>query len=209
MLPRMINGGLAVLMVALFGSVAASRAAADEAPAAAKSSTAPAVRVHLVAPNDVVEIKVYRQPDLDTKARVAGDGTVTLPLLGSVKIGGLTAEQARDVVHELLAKDYLINPQVTLTIVEYAKSVFTVLGEVQKPGAYEVPPEQGLNLLQALALAGGYTRLGAPGKVTVQRLERGQKRLYHLDSNSMTADENTKMFEILPGDIITVGEKVF
>jgi polysaccharide export outer membrane protein len=166
-----------------------------------------AEKPHALVPNDVVEVKVYRQPDLETRARLAADGTVTLPLLGAVKLGGLTAEEARVVVRDLLAQDYLVNPQVTLTIVEYAKNLFTVAGEVQRPGAYEVPAEQGLSLRQAIALAGGPTRSGASGKVVVQRIEQGQKKTYRPDTNATGPDEKGAVFQIQSGDAITVGEK--
>jgi protein involved in polysaccharide export with SLBB domain len=205
MIPRLRQAVKQMLSVLLVGLVGTAVAGTSDTSAAVNST----VKVHLLIPNDVVEVKVYRQPDLDTKARVSEDGTVTLPLLGSVKVGGMTAEQARALVRDLLAKDYLVNPQVTLSIVDYAKSMFTVLGEVQRPGTYELPPEQSLNLLQAVAMAGGYTRLGAPGKVSVQRMEQGQKRVFRVDTNAMASDEKGAMFDVLPGDMITVGEKVF
>lgn len=160
-------------------------------------------------PDDLIEIKVYQQPDLETKARVAPDGTITMPLLGSIKVSGKSVEQARVIIHDLLAKDYLVNPQVNVTVVEYAKRLFTILGEVQRPGTYEIPGGEPFNLLQAIAFAGGYTRIGSPGKVTVQRIESGQKKVYNLDAGSMATDERVKSFEILPNDAITVGEKFF
>lgn len=179
------------------------------ARAQVKPTGDPTTKSRSLVPGDVIEVKVYRQTDLDTRARLATDGSVTIPLLGSVTVGGMSAEQAREHIRALLAKDYLVNPQVTLTIVEYAKNLCTVLGEVQRPGAYEIPPEQSLNLLQAIAMAGGYTRLGAPGKVTVQRLEQGQKKVYRLDTSATGPEDKGALFEILPGDMITVGERVF
>ena len=166
-------------------------------------------KAYRLAPNDMVEVKVYRQTDLDTRARVAEDGTVTMPLLGSINIGGKTVEEARGMIRDLLAKDYLVDPQVSLAVVEYAKRLFTVMGEVQRPGTYEMLPDQPVNLLQAIAMAGGFTRLGAPGKVVVRRLERGQKKVYRLDAAAMAQDEKIEPFPILAGDTITVGERVF
>jgi len=165
--------------------------------------------VHLLVPDDLVEIKVYQQPDLETKARIDRDGTVTMPLLGSVRISGKTDEQARALIHDLLAKDYLVNPQVSVTVVEYAKRSFTILGEVQRPGTYEIPSGESVTLLQAIAFAGGYTRIGSPSKVIVQRIEDGQKKIYNLDAGAMARDERVKPFEVLPNDSITVGEKFF
>jgi protein involved in polysaccharide export with SLBB domain len=168
-----------------------------------------ATKAYRLTPNDLVEVKVYRQPDLDTRARVAENGTVTMPLLGSINIGGKSMEEARVMIRDLLDRDYLVNPQVSLAVVEYAKRLFTVMGEVQRPGTYEMPPDQPVNLLQAIAMAGGFTRLGAPGNVAVQRLERGQKKVYRLDAAAMALNEKIDPFLILPGDTITIGERVF
>jgi polysaccharide export outer membrane protein len=151
---------------------------------------------------------VYQQPDLETKARLDQDGRITMPLLGTLTIGGKTVDQARGMIRELLDKDYLVNPQVSLTIVEYAKRVFTILGEVQRPGTYEIQGESSLSLLQAIGLAGGYTRLSAPSKIIVERIQNGQKKVYNLNADSMSKDEKTKPFEILPNDTITVGESL-
>ncbi len=169
-------------------------------------SATPAYRL---APNDLVEVKVYRQPDLDSRARVAENGTVTMPLLGSIKIGGKTADDARVMIRDLLNKDYVVDPQVSLAVVEYAKRLFTVMGEVQRPSTYEMVPDQPINLLQAIAMAGGFTRLSAPGKVLVRRSEGGQKKVYRLDTVTMMQDEKVAPFAVLPGDTITVGERVF
>ena len=166
-------------------------------------------KVHLLVPDDLIEIKVYQQPDLETRARIALDGTITMPLLGAIRVSGKSVEDARAMIHDLLAKDYLVKPQVSVTVVEYAKHLFTILGEVQRPGTYEIPAGEPFSLLQAIALAGGYTRIGSPGKVTVQRIENGQKKVYNLDAGSMAKDERVKPFEVLPNDAIIVGEKFF
>jgi polysaccharide export outer membrane protein len=165
-------------------------------------------RGYILVPDDLVEIGVYQQPDLETKARLDQDGRITMPLLGTLTIGGKTVDQARGMIRELLDKDYLVNPQVSLTIVEYAKRVFTILGEVQRPGTYEIQGESSLSLLQAIGLAGGYTRLSAPSKIIVERIQNGQKKVYNLNADSMSKDEKTKPFEILPNDTITVGESL-
>jgi len=124
-------------------------------------------------------------------------------------VTGKTVAQARELIRDLLAKDYLANPQVTVSVLEYGKSLFTVLGEVQKPGSYEIPPDQSYHLLQAIAVAGGYTRLGAPGRVSVQRMQGSQKQVFRLDAGAMAKNPNVSLFMILPGDTITVGEKIF
>jgi hypothetical protein len=87
--------------------------------------------------------------------------------------------------------------------------MFTVLGQVINPGMFDFPKNRSLNLLDAIAKAGGYTRIGAPNKVNVRRIENGTDRIFHLDAEKMSRDPNEKPFEILPGDNIIVTEKQF
>jgi len=165
-------------------------------------------KLYVLGFNDVVQMKVYQEDDMTTQVRIEKDGNVALPLLGSVVIGGKTLEQATKQITELLNKDYLVNPQVNLTVVEYAKRKFTLLGQVQRPGTYEIPNEESINLLQAIAIAGGYTRLGAPWKITVQRMVNGEQKVFKLNAETMSKDKTSKPFIIQTDDTITVGEKL-
>src|ERR1035441_8856774 len=78
-------------------------------------------QTYVLAPNDVVQIKVYQEDDLETKARVGQDGTISFPLIGVVHIGGKTVEQAGALIREKIDKDYLVNPQITLIVGEYSQ----------------------------------------------------------------------------------------
>ena len=167
-----------------------------------------ASKSYVLVPNDVVSIHVYQEEDLTTEARVSKEGTIPMALLGSVKVGGLTVEEARQAIEGMLAKDYLVSPQVILTVKDYSKRSFVILGQVQKPGTYQIANEESLNLLQAIAVAGGYTRLGSPSKITVQRTVNGEQKIYKLDAGAMAKDKDAKPFEILPEDVITVGERL-
>jgi polysaccharide export outer membrane protein len=130
-----------------------------------------------------------------------------MPLLGSVRVVSNTLEQATIAIHDLLAKHYLVNPQVNLNVTEFAKRRFTVLGQVQHPGTYDMPPDDAVSLLQAIATAGGYTRIGNPRKISVQRIIGGENKLIKLDAEAMALDRKDKPFEVLPDDVISVGEK--
>ena len=168
-----------------------------------------ASKSYVMSPNDLVEVKVFQEPDLDSKVRVSKDGTVTLPLIGSVRFAGRTVDEASAIVRDTLDRRFIVNPQVSLTVVDYAKRRFTVMGEVQKPGSFEIPNEENVNLLQAIALAGGYTRIGEPTKVTVVRVENGQRVVHKLNAKAMARDQKSKPFEIQAEDTVTVGESVF
>jgi len=163
---------------------------------------------YILAPNDLIQVKVFQEDDLLSTLRVSRDNTVTFPLIGIVKIGGRSPQEAAKVIQDALAKDYLVNPQVTLTVIQYSKRHFTVLGQVQKPGAYDIPDREQMTLLQAIGTAGGYTRIADPSKITLKRSVDGRESVIKLDAKRM-ANENGSAFEILPGDVITVGESIF
>lgn len=160
-------------------------------------------------PNDVVSVKVYQEDDLNAKVTVDKNGMIMLPLLGPVKIGGMTIEQATTQIQALYGKDYLVDPHVNLTLEQFAQRRFTVLGEVHAPGSYDFPQGESVNLLEAIATAGGFTRLGESSKVIVQRTENSTSKIFRLNADEMTRNQKTRPFEIKPNDIITVTEKAF
>ena len=171
---------------------------------------APAIdATYLLAPEDVVDVKVFEENDLETTARIAKDGTINFPLIGTVVVAGKTPDEAARLIGSQLAKDYLVNPQVTATVVEYSKRTFTVLGEVQKPGSYDMPDRRGLTLLEAIGVAGGYTRIADQAKIRIKRLADGKETIFKLDAKRMANERQTVSFEIKAGDIITVGETFF
>ncbi len=182
-------------------------ALAGDHTAAAPPLTEP--QTYVLSPNDVVQVRVYQEDDLETKMRIGKDGTTSFPLIGVINLGGKTVAQAADLIRARLADGYLVNPQITVSVIEYAKRRFTVLGQVQKPGTYEIPNEESMTFLQAVAMAGGYTRLANRGSVTVTRMVGGKKTNFNLDLKSATSDLNTQPFEILPDDTITVAERIF
>lgn len=164
---------------------------------------------YLLAANDLVKLTVFQESDLETVVRISKDGTVTFPLIGSVKIGGQTPQDAARLVRDLLAKDYLVNPQVNLTVMEYSKRRFIVLGQVQRPGAYDMPDRDSVRLLQAIGMAGGYTRIADPGKITLKRTKNGRETVIKLNAKRMASGDANSEFEVLAGDVITVGESLF
>jgi polysaccharide export outer membrane protein len=155
---------------------------------------------YVLTANDIVHVKVYQEDDLEAKVRISRDGTIVLSLLGPVSVGGKTREEAARHIRDLLGEKYLVNPVVTLEVMEFKKQRFTVMGQVERKGNYEIPGDESVNLLQAISMAGGYSRLGTGRGVTVQRGKEVIK---------LNADSDGKTFQILPDDIITIGEKIF
>jgi protein involved in polysaccharide export with SLBB domain len=162
---------------------------------------------YILAPNDLVDIKVFQEDDLESKLRISRDGTITFPLIGQVRIGGRTPQQAARIIRDALARGYIINPQVTVNVLSFTKYRVTVLGQVQKPGSYDFPDREKLGLLEAIGLAGGYTRGANPSRVLVKRVD-GQERVFRVDAKAM-ASGRARTFEVIPGDVITVSESRF
>src|SRR5438132_1581457 len=141
------------------------------APAQSPNVAISAPSGYVLGPNDQVAVEVFGEDDLRTNGRLNAEGNLSLPLLGSVKLAGLSLTQAASRLTELYARDYLVSPKVNVMLVGYAKRRFTVLGQVNRPGSYEMPEGSpgGIDLLEAIAMAGGYTRIAAPERITVRR----------------------------------------
>ena len=199
-----------LLMLACLAQGLPSVCAATNEPATEiVTNRTDAVATRRLSPNDVVEMKVYLEEELKAKVTVDEKGAVILPLLGEVIIGGMTLETATAHIQKLYGQDYLVNPRINLSVEQFAKRRFAVLGQVQRPSTYEFPENDRLNLFQAIAMAGGYTRLASPAKVSVRRMENGAPRIYELNAGAMVKQQTGKPFEIFPGDIILVGERNF
>ena len=163
-----------------------------------------------ISPNDVLDFKVFQETDLDAQVRVAGDGSTIFPLIGSVNLGGKTLAEATAILRQHYMNGYLVNPQVSLIVQAYAKKTFTVLGQVGHPGSFDLVGDQSVTLLEAIGIAGGYTRIADPGKITIRRRENGQEQVFrvnakHPDRSGVGAEN----FIIKPGDVVTVGESIF
>jgi len=156
-------------------------------------------------------VEVFGEDDLRTNGRLNGEGNLSLPLLGSVRLSGLTLTQAASRLTELYGRDYLVSPKVNVTLVGYAKRRFTILGQVNRPGSYEMPEGSpgGVDLLEAIAMAGGYTRIAAPERVSVRRQSTaGGDQVMKVDAKRLTRSGGGS-FLVVPGDTITVAESIF
>lgn len=160
--------------------------------------------------NDLLDFRVFQEPELDGVIRVSGDGTAIFPLIGAVPLVGKTVTQATEDVKARYRDGYLVYPQVSLTVRTYAQKLFTVLGQVQKPGSYDMKGSDEITLLQAIGMAGGYTKIANPGRVTIKRREEGGgERVIKLDAKRMARGDDSASFYIKPGDVITVAESLF
>ncbi|MBI5548281.1 MAG: polysaccharide export protein [Deltaproteobacteria bacterium] len=158
---------------------------------------------------DVLEIRVYQEPDLSGAFRVANEGTIDYPFCGRVKVAGLTSSALVDVLTHCLENGYLKKPQVTVFLKEYNSQKVFVFGEVQKPGTF--PFEPSMTIIQAITLANGFTKVAAKDSVIVTRVAVDEKTLQPEERKLKIPVESIgegreKNFFIQPGDIIYVPE---
>jgi polysaccharide export outer membrane protein len=193
--------------VALHMSAAAAEPP-HPAPATLSAATV-AEAPHTLTQGDVVQVKVYREEDLTTIARITEDGSIGFPLIGHIHIAGKTDAEAARLIRDLLDARFLVNPSVTLNITGHGKRTFTVLGQVQRPGVYNMTYHDRLNILEACGMAGGYTRFANSSKIIVKRTSNGKDSVYTLNAAKMAGKDNIETFLIIPGDTITVPESRF
>lgn len=161
-------------------------------------------------PSDVLNITVHGQPDLTTRTRVTKDGYITFPLLGKVMAQGITVRELEQELKTLLEKDYLVNAQVLVFIEKYNPRQVSVMGEVQKPGKYDIPPEKELTLMGAIAMAEGFTKDAEVSRVRVMRGEGGQKKTMEINTKDITdKGDKDKDIPLQSDDIVYVPESFF
>lgn len=167
------------------------------------------VENYRLSPNDLLDFRVFQEPELDGVVRVAGDGTAIFPLVGPIPVAGRSIGEATQAVAAKLHDGYLVHPQVSITVRQYAKKLFTVLGEVQKPGSYDMQGLQEITLLQAVGMAGGYTKIANAGNVTIKRIEGGSEKVLKYNAKKMANSSDRSSIMIRTGDVISVGESMF
>jgi polysaccharide export outer membrane protein len=160
---------------------------------------------------DVLTITVRDQPNMTTKTRVTNDGYISFPLLGKVKATGQTVQTFEDALKTALEKDYLVSAQVLVFIEQYHPRKVSIVGEVMRPGKYEMPEEKDMTLLEAIALAGGFTKDASIGGVKVMRkLENGKQITYKVNVRDITVKgRKDKDIILKPDDAIVVPESFF
>lgn len=144
---------------------------------------------------DKIKVQVYGEDDMTVEAFLSDAGTISYPFLGELQILGLTVGQLETKIIAGLKPDYLLMPQVTITILEYRK--FFINGEVERPGGYAFQP--GLSIRKAVSLAGGFTERASKNNITVIS-DNG------VEEDGRKADLNDA---IAPGDIVTVEQSFF
>jgi len=164
---------------------------------------------YVLQPGDLVDIRVYMEDDMNRVLRISGNGTVTFPLVGNIKIAGLSLEQAEQSLADRLTA-YIRHPQVSMLVKEYGNKTVYVLGQVSKPGSIQIPPEKQLTVLEAITSVGGFTDIANTSKVRVLRMEEGKQKSMDVDVSQITKQGNKSLdIALQPGDVVFVPQSLF
>jgi len=207
---------LSLAALASMGAAAQSLKVADvmvtqpgRAPAAiamAQPSAEPAqeLRLESLGMGDMVRITVFRNPDLTTEARVSERGTVLFPMIGEVQVAGLTpAQAARRISDRLASGRYVVNPEVTVSMMQVNSRQVSVLGSVVKPGRYPIDSSN-MRLTDFLASAGGIAPTGSD-RVTILTNRAGKPERIEVDvAEIFRTGDLSRNVSLEPGDTIYV-----
>ena len=142
---------------------------------------------------DKIKVTVFGQANMSGEFAVAGDGTVSLPFIGTIRAGGMTVRQLQQEIIDRLRPDYLKNPRVSVEVLNFRP--FDIIGEVQKPGSY--PYRDGMTVINAIAMAGGFTYRAKENEFRIKRSATGR------------VEKAARDTVVKPGDVIEVLERFF
>jgi protein involved in polysaccharide export with SLBB domain len=157
-------------------------------------------------PGDVVEIRVYGEPDLTGTFDVGVDGNINFPLIGIVQVDGVEAPAVRDEIQRRLADGYLRNPSVTVRVTEYRSKKVTVEGEVRAPSTF--PYTDNMGIREAISRAGGFTAMARRNAVKVTRIVQGKSEVFVVAVDEISKGKAPD-FLVHPGDNVHVDQRPF
>lgn len=164
---------------------------------------------YVIRGSDVISVTVINEPELSVRGvRVMSSGSILMPLLGEVKIEGLSLQYARELIVRKLGQDYLVNPQVVVSLEATSQNEFIMRGQVGGVGVNQIPTDGSITLLKAIYSKGGPTKVANIRRIKVTRktsagLQESEYDLRKIQEGKVPDPE------ILPGDIIFVPENFF
>jgi len=217
--PQIAHGSrksrLAAILLSLGLVVGSASLRADEItksntdPQGASSTGANLSGDYVLQPLDLIHVEVYQEPDLERSVRLTRESTVNLPLVGNVNLKDQTVNQAAALIRQLYDKDYIVNPQITLTVLDYNQRKVDVLGSVNEPGTVAFRPEQKMGLIEAITRAGGFTRLADRSKVKLTRNQPdGSTQTYIIDVDDLIQGKSNDPWYLQKEDIVFVPERI-
>jgi polysaccharide export outer membrane protein len=152
-------------------------------------------------PEDVIDVFVWKEPDLSATVTIRPDGKISLPLANELEASGKTAAQLQGEIIERL-QQYVTQPVVNVMVKQINSLKISVLGEVRKPDVYKI--KNRVTVLDAIAMAGGFTDLARPTRVIVLRNSVSGPQRIKININQVVAEEHGKTFFLQPMDTVYV-----
>jgi polysaccharide biosynthesis/export protein len=191
------------VVLALSVALLSARAEAQSAPGGAASVD------YVLQPSDLIRIQIFQEPDLDREVRITQEYTVNLPLIGNIDLRHKTLRQTEELVRSLYDRDFLVNPQVTVSVLEYAERTVQVLGAVNKSGPVVFPPEQKMGIVEAIARAGGHSRLADLKRVRLSRTNaEGRTENFTINVDDLMRGTSGEPWLLQRGDVVFVPERL-
>jgi len=201
---RMISLFIAALVTVAGLIVAVPMRVGAQTPAASQTdrnaSQTISSETYRIGPEDVLQIAVWKNETLSRTVPVRPDGKISLPLVNDVQAAGLTAAELREVLTKKLA-EYIPSPEVSVIVSDIRSMKVSVMGEVAKPGRYEL--KSNATVLDVLALAGGFTQFASRSKIVILRPDGGAMKRIPFNYNKVSASEQDN-FYVRNGDVVLV-----
>lgn len=176
---------------------------------AAPEQQSPVASDYVLQPSDLIRVQIFQEPDLAREVRITQEHTLNLPLIGNLELRDLTVRQAEELVRGLYDRDFLVNPQVTITVLEYTQRTVQVTGSVNQQGAIPFVPEQKMGLVEAIARAGGHSRLADLKNVRLTRTHPdGRTETFSVNVSELMKGGSGELWLLQKGDVIFVPERI-
>ncbi len=179
------------------------------APTRAAEQESRASSDYILQPQDLLKIVVFQETDLDREVRISQEYTINLPLIGSVNLTGKSVRQAEELVRKLYDADFLKNPQITIQVLEYTPRIVQVLGAVNQAGTVTFTPEKQMGIVEAIAKAGGHSRLADLRRVRLTRqLGGGRTETFTINVDDVMKGVSSEPWLLQKDDVIVVPERI-
>ena len=196
---------LLIMLVTTGGIVATTglSTATDGATVAPHTSgAAGSISEYVIGPGDVLEISVWKEPDLTKLLTVLPDGSISFPLIGQFTAEGLTLEQLKKKIEKKIQR-FVPNPNLSVVVHQINSLHIYVVGKVNKPGRFSL--NANVNVLQTLAMAGGLNPFAKKDRIKIFRQKDGQDLIFEFDYEAVSKGEQLEQnIQLIRGDVVVV-----
>ncbi len=187
-------------------ALAGEEGAADPTTTATTQSNKRDEVAYVIGPQNMLQIKIFGDASTHQLYRVDELGYINHALVGKIKLAGLTIAEAEKLLERSLDKDYIINPKVNIFVLQY--STFSIIGEVRKPGNYEITGR--VTVIEAISMAGGFTAVANQRGVKIMRKTEGRETTVNVDTTRVTQQgDRTGDVDVQQDDVIVVPKSFF